>query len=149
MISDGLLLFAGLWTFNTVVLLPLLAGKAVRRLFRPWPTDFRTINYTIGTGLFSLFHVLAIILALILNEGQLSGPGAFTWVAGITMGVALFSWLVLSYGFSMVGWWNPNTEGEGRSGRLVLGLGVFWYLFCVGAGSFVVLVVVIAIGFPG
>ena len=140
----GLLLLAA---FDAVALSPVLFSAAVRRLVRLWPTGSLGLNYLAGTAAYAASHLLAVVAAVALHGGSLSRD-VLQWLAGTTLLNALLWWLALAVLLPTGGYWQPKTEGE-YDGRIALTVGLVGYVVATGVALLVVLVVAIALYFPG
>ena len=70
------------------------------------------------------------------------------WLAGTTLLNALPWWLALAVLLPTGGYWQPKTGGE-YDGRIALTVGLVGYVAATGVALLVVLVVAIALYFPG
>ncbi|GAB7094011.1 hypothetical protein JCM30237_11630 [Halolamina litorea] len=141
------LLFGALWLANALVLSPILLSTAVRRLIRSWPTDGLPSNYLVATAAFTATHLSGLALTVAFNGGRLAGR-EIGWLAGVTLVNLVLWWAAVALAVPGLGHWHPKADGE-YDGRIALTLELFAYVAATGALAFVVLVVAIAVGFPG
>lgn len=140
----GLLLLAA---FDAVALSPVLISSAVRRLVRLWPTDSLGLNYLAGATAYAATHLSAITVAVALHGGHLS-QDVLQWLAGTTLLNALGWWVGLAIVLPMQGSWQPKTEGE-YDGRIALTAGLVGYVIATGVALLLILIVALALYFPG
>jgi hypothetical protein len=141
-------LFGGIALFNILACLPILLSSPVRRLFSRLPADNLAINYLLGVGGFTVFHAVSLIVVITLSDG-LEGVAVFWGLGGVTLGTGLLSWSIVSFLFPRLDWWDPREIDGELDGRLALGLGLAWYIFSGGIALFLLLLVSIALFFPG
>lgn len=146
-VPDVLLFLLAIWLFDSAALLPILISSAVRRLFEGWPTDHLLPNYLAGATVFAVAHLVAIFLPVALHGGSLE-RNVVAWLAGMTLLNVVFWWVVVSIVLPIRGRWRPKAEGE-YDGRIALTFGVFTYGVATVVIGFLVVIVVIAVGFPG
>jgi len=146
-VPDVLLVLLGIWLFDSAALMPILISSAVRRLFADWPTDSLIPNYLAGATVFAVAHLVAIFLPVALHGGSLE-RNVVGWLAGMTLVNLVLWWLVLGVAFPVLGRWRPKADGE-YDGRIALTFGVITYGVATVVVGFLLVVVVIAVGFPG
>jgi len=144
---DALLGLALLALFDAVALSPVLFSAAVRRLVTLWPTDSLALNYLTGATGFAVTHLTMITVAVALHGGRLS-QDVLHWLAGTTLLNALGWWVALAVLLPAGDYWQPKTEGE-YDGRIALTVGLVGYVIATGVALLVILVVAIALYFPG
>lgn len=142
------ILFGGIAMFNLLACLPIVLFSSIRRLFNQIPTDNLLVNYILGMSGFTIVHS-ALLVAVVVVSGGLEGVAAFWGLGGVTIGVALISWIVASFVFPSLDWWNPAENTDELDGRIALGLGLIWYTVSTGIGLFLLMVSLIAFFFPG
>lgn len=146
-VPDLLLGAAILWLLNAVALFPVLVSNAVKRLVRAWPTDSLILNYLADVTVFTAVHVVWLLVPLILQGGQLQGH-ELAWLAGTTLLNLVLWWVAVAIAFPALGVWSPK-EGEEYDGRIALTLELFVYALATGFTALAVVVIAIAVAFPG
>ena len=146
-LPDLLLFLLILWLFDAVALSLVLLSGAVRRLFRAWPTDYFVPNYLVGATAFAATHLLWVLFPVALHGGSLE-RNVLAWLAGMTLLNVVLWWVAVAIVLPLLGLWSPK-EGDEYDGRIALTLGTSTYAVATGVLGLVLVVVVIAVGFPG
>lgn len=146
-VPDLLLGAAILWVLNAFALLPVLLSSAVRRLVRRWPTTYLAPNYLAAVTVFTVVHVVWLLIPLVLQGGRLQGH-ELAWLAGTTLVNLVCWWIAVAIGFPALGLWSPK-EGDEYDGRIALTLELFAYTLATGFTALAVVVIAIAVAFPG
>lgn len=151
LVSPGLLAFLLVfWIAMCLLWTPLLASKAIRRLLGGWPTHRLAVNYAVGMALVTGAHftLVAAVLFALSQEGQgVNLLEFFKLVLAVTGGLLAVVWMGLSVGLPRLGRWDPTADGY--DGRLVLVVGVVWYLVCTAFVTAVINFVAFLFAFPG
>jgi len=146
-VPDVLLVLLALWLFDGAALLPILISGAVKRLFADWPTDSLIPNYLAGATMFAATHLVAIFVPVALHGGNLE-RNVVAWLAGMTLVNLAVWWVIVAIVLPVLGRWQPKADGE-YDGRIALTFGVLTYVVATVVIGFLLVVIVIAIGFPG
>lgn len=141
-------LFGGVLLFNLAVCLPILLSSSLRRLVNKLPSDYLVLNYTLGVACFALLQSVLLVTILAVS-GSWEGPAAFWLLGGVILGVAILFCIITVFLFPRISWWNPKNNEDEMDGRFALTLGLIWYLVSAGIGLFFLVVLLIALFFPG